>query len=155
MNIMLCNLHFHRLYNLHIQIFLNAWRVFRVAERWRTTEGGEERRAVTLDTMRIPAQCSVPHQTSAWENIRQKKLEKISVKKYFENIFILNSKAFLVREIQTLLLSWIKQTIWRETMTDVTVTFWLEGILLPVISVFGLIGNKNWSEKGLALDTVY
>ena len=35
-------------------------------------------------------------------------------------------------------------------MTNVTVTFWLEGVLLPVISVFGLIGKLDLQYKGIS-----
>ena len=96
MNIMLCNSHLHRLYNLHIQIFPEGIKsFFCVARNGKVDSGGgqqrEDRRAVTLDTMRIPAQHSVPHQTSAGENIRQKKI-----------LLSKKAKAFLVRENQPL-----------------------------------------------------
>ena len=39
-------------------------------------------------------------------------------------------------------------------MTNVTVTFWLEGVLLPVISVFGLIGKLDLQYNGIYIHVV-
>ena len=96
----------------------------RRTERWRQTLCGCPH----------PAQSSVPHRSPARENIRKKIFLNLWNKKYSESN--LYSEKFAT-----------KQTLWEEKMTDVTVTFWLEGVLLPIISVFGLIGEGNLMTK--------
>ena len=69
-----------------------------------------------------------------------------SWRKYQEKIFWVFKKKYSVINLYSEKLA-TKQTLWEEKMADVTVTFWLEGVLLPIISAFGLIGEANLMTK--------